>query len=168
MLARPNSGLIFRPEWRPELRTRSSASGPQGTSGYALFNSLRYLFALRRFTRANQSSSWLSRIKNELSRAGLLLQQDQPPLLPGPPPKPAPPSPSTSGPPPRAASEPASPLPRRLAPPTSQLQEDAVEELLKKNKDVFDEVINHPFPQALGKGTASLDGFRYYMIVGHL
>ena len=61
------------------------------------------------------------------------------------------------------------PLPHeRIPPPQLQLQEDAVAELLKKNEDVFDEVINHPFPRALGKGTASLDGFRYYMIVGYL
>ena len=35
----------------------------------------------------------------------------------------------------------------------------------KDNDDVFDRLINHPFPQALGDGSASLDGFRYYMIV---
>jgi hypothetical protein len=81
LLARPDAGLIFRPEWGPGPRTRSSTSQAQGTPG---------------------------------------------------------------------------------------LQEDTVAELLKRNQDVFDEVINHPFPRALGNGTASLDGFRYYMIVSHL
>ncbi|KAJ7744601.1 hypothetical protein B0H16DRAFT_1559579, partial [Mycena metata] len=44
------------------------------------------------------------------------------------------------------------------------IPEDAVAELLEKNQDVFDKVINHRFPQAFGQGTASLDGFRHYMI----
>ncbi|KAJ7858373.1 hypothetical protein B0H14DRAFT_662277 [Mycena olivaceomarginata] len=38
------------------------------------------------------------------------------------------------------------------------------EELLARNQDVFDAVINHAFPRAFGKGSASLDGFRYYMV----
>jgi len=40
LLARPDSGLIFRPEWRPEPRTRNSTSQPEGTPGYALFDSV--------------------------------------------------------------------------------------------------------------------------------
>ncbi|KAJ7722699.1 hypothetical protein B0H16DRAFT_1599958, partial [Mycena metata] len=50
------------------------------------------------------------------------------------------------------------------SPSQPQPQEDAVAELLRRNQKVFNEVINHPFPRAFGKGTASLDGFRYYMI----
>ncbi|KAI6160606.1 hypothetical protein EDD17DRAFT_1600181 [Pisolithus thermaeus] len=42
--------------------------------------------------------------------------------------------------------------------------EGAVAELLKRNCDVFEKIINHSFPRKLGDGTASLDGFRYYMI----
>ncbi|KAI6107725.1 hypothetical protein EV401DRAFT_429959 [Pisolithus croceorrhizus] len=42
--------------------------------------------------------------------------------------------------------------------------EGAVAELLKRNRDVFEKIINHSFPRKLGDGTASLDGFRYYMI----
>ncbi|KAJ7796428.1 hypothetical protein B0H14DRAFT_3158061 [Mycena olivaceomarginata] len=122
--AAPDTGLIFRPEWRPEPRTRGSMSQPSGTPG---------------------------------------LQQDQPLLSPDPlaqrtpAPEYAPPPVSVSVPPLPATSTPASP-------PQPQLQEDAVAELLKKNQDVFDKVINHPFPRAFGDGTASLDGFRYYMI----
>ncbi|KAF8125682.1 hypothetical protein K438DRAFT_1005370 [Mycena galopus ATCC 62051] len=73
--------------------------------------------------------------------------------------------PPVSTPLPSAASAPALPvLPGPPPPPQPQIQEDAVAELLKKNKAVFDQVINHSFPRKLGEGTASLDGFRYYMI----
>jgi hypothetical protein len=41
---RPDSELIFRPEWRPTPRTRSSTSQPQGAPGYALFDSFIPLF----------------------------------------------------------------------------------------------------------------------------
>ncbi|KAF8201902.1 hypothetical protein K438DRAFT_1758169 [Mycena galopus ATCC 62051] len=80
--------------------------------------------------------SWTSVLINQLS---------PPPLLSA-----SPPSASTSvpSPPVATASMPASLL--------SPGHEDAVTELLKKNQDVFDKVINHPFPRALGKGTASL------------
>ncbi|KAG6843380.1 hypothetical protein H0H87_005260, partial [Tephrocybe sp. NHM501043] len=46
----------------------------------------------------------------------------------------------------------------------SQTEDDVVTKLLKDNIDVYEELLNHPFPQSLGNGTASLDGFRYYMI----
>ncbi|KAJ7762886.1 hypothetical protein B0H16DRAFT_1805605 [Mycena metata] len=49
-----------------------------------------------------------------------------------------------------------------------QVPADAVAELLERNKDAYNNVINHPFPRALGDGTASLDGFRHYMIVSKL
>ncbi|KIK17688.1 hypothetical protein PISMIDRAFT_24847 [Pisolithus microcarpus 441] len=47
---------------------------------------------------------------------------------------------------------------------TQQDVEGAVAELLKRNHGVFDKIISHSFPRKLGDGTASLDGFRYYMI----
>ena len=47
-------------------------------------------------------------------------------------------------------------------------QVDAVAILRNRNQDVYDQILNHPFPKALGNGTASLDGFRYFMVVGHL
>ena len=40
-----------------------------------------------------------------------------------------------------------------------------VDRLLQNNKDVYDKLIDHPFPKSLGDGSASLDGFRYYLIV---
>ncbi|KAF8145103.1 hypothetical protein K438DRAFT_1992151 [Mycena galopus ATCC 62051] len=152
--AASDAGLKFRPEWRPTPRTRSSMILPEDTAGVV-----------------DQSSFWSSFPRNHLYRSGRQLQQDQPLLPPSPPAKPTPPSasaappPYTSVPPPPAASVSTLPLPPGpLPPPQPQPQEEAVAELLKRNQDVFDEVINHPFPQALGKGTASLDGFRYYMI----
>ncbi|KAJ7878010.1 hypothetical protein B0H14DRAFT_2712387 [Mycena olivaceomarginata] len=69
-------------------------------------------------------------------------------------------TPATPSRPPPAVAGPASAAsPERLPQP-----EDAVEKLLRDNDDVFERLINHPFPQMLGDGTASLDGFRYYMI----
>ena len=53
-------------------------------------------------------------------------------------------------------------------PPPPKPRVDAVAELLKTNQGAFDAIINHPFPRALGNGTASLDGFRYYMIVSQM
>ncbi|KAF8149743.1 hypothetical protein K438DRAFT_1779223 [Mycena galopus ATCC 62051] len=153
--AASDAGLKFRPEWRPTHRTRSSMILPEDTAGVV-----------------DQSSFWSSFPRNHPYRSGHQLQQDQPLLPASPPAKPTPPSASaappayTSVPPPPAASVSTLPLPPGpLPPPQPQPQEEAVAELLKRNQDVFDEVINHPFPQALGKGTASLDGFRYYMIV---
>ena len=110
---------------------------------------------------------------NQLSEAGFDL--DQLPIQPSPaepvpsytfapPPSPPPPPPS----PPRATSVLASrsslgsPLP-----PPPQHQEDVVKKLIDRNRDAFDKIINHPFPKALSRGTASLDGFRYYMIVSY-
>jgi thiaminase len=43
--------------------------------------------------------------------------------------------------------------------------------MIKKNLDLWMEYINNSFCNAMADGTASLDGFRYYMIVcrfGHL
>jgi hypothetical protein len=121
----------------------------------------RYLFSSSQLVRAqSQSSHWLIPILNRL----LQPQQDQPSPPPPPTtlPAPVPPPP----PPPSAAAVPACPAPPKR-PPQPQLQEDAVAKLLEDNDDVFDRLINHPFPRALGDGSASLDGFRYYMIVSH-
>lgn len=106
-----------------------------------------------------QSPSWLIPILDRLSR----LVPNQPDLrsavaVPTPPP-------STAAVPKPEAVKPLATSPTLKSPPQPQLQEDAVEKLLKDNDDVFDSLINHPFPQALGDGSASLDGFRYYMIV---
>ncbi|KAJ7722689.1 hypothetical protein B0H16DRAFT_346998 [Mycena metata] len=136
--AAPNSPLIFRPEWRPTPRARNSTSHPPG--------------AKRAFT-------WASLVKGELSRAGLY---DQP--LPTSPPSAAsdasPPSTASTTSPPSTASP---GTPGGTLPPQPQVP-DAVAELLKRNQDAFNNVVNHPFPRALGEGTASLDGFRHYMI----
>jgi hypothetical protein len=119
--------IIFRPEWRPTPRTRSSISQAQ-------------------------SHPWLNLFMNQLSLARRRLQQDQFPLRP----PPAAPAPSPApAPPPSASSVPL-------------FQPDVVAELHKSNQDVFDEIVNHSFPRAFGNGTASLDGFRYYMIVGQM
>ncbi|KAJ7757878.1 hypothetical protein B0H16DRAFT_656624 [Mycena metata] len=144
--AAPNSPLIFRPEWRPEPRTRSSVTQPAP---------------------ATRAFSWASLVKDQLSRAGL--HHDQPlPTHPASPSSTAsaesPPtasatSASTTS-PPSTASAASSPIPGSTAPPP----QDAVAELVKRNQKAFDKVVNHPFPRALGEGTASLDGFRYYMI----
>ncbi|KAJ7750655.1 hypothetical protein B0H16DRAFT_1549743 [Mycena metata] len=103
--------------------------------------------------RAPGVRSWADRVRNQPP-----LQHDQP--LPTPSAyAPASGSPSSN------ATGPASPLPPGpVFPPQLQIQEGVVAELLEKNQDVYNKVINHPFPQAFGKGIASLDGFRHYMI----
>jgi hypothetical protein len=108
-------------------------------------------------------------ILNHLGLSGQLQpQQDQPSTPPPPTTLPAPaPAPAPAPPPPPPAAAAAAPPTPPKPPPQSQLQEDAVAKLLEDNDDVFDKLINHPFPQALGDGSASLDGFRYYMIVSH-
>ncbi|KAF8217136.1 hypothetical protein K438DRAFT_411856 [Mycena galopus ATCC 62051] len=147
--AAPDTKLIFRSEWRPTPRTRNSTSHPPVAPGAA------------------RSFSWASFFKDQLSH----LQQVQPLPSPGLPTKLTFPSASgsasTSAPRPRlpAVSAPELPLrPGRMLTPPPGLEENAVAKLLERNKDVFNEALNHPFPRALGEGTASLDGFRYYMI----
>ncbi|KAJ7740129.1 hypothetical protein B0H16DRAFT_1694352 [Mycena metata] len=146
--AAPNSPLIFRPEWRPEPRTRSSVTQPAP---------------------ATRAFSWASLVKDQLSRAGL--HHDQPlPTHPASQSSTAsaesapttsatsPPTASTTSPPSTASA--AAPMPGSTASPP----QNAVEELVKRNQKAYDKVVNHPFPRSLGDGTASLDGFRYYMI----
>ncbi|KAI6169023.1 hypothetical protein EDD17DRAFT_458170 [Pisolithus thermaeus] len=113
---------------------------------------------IRKTTRPRQSSSWLrefilSRLPADLSEP-LRSQQTQPP----PPPSEAPPA--FAPPPPRSRGA-AFPVPPSDQP---EPQENAVDKLLEENRDVYTELINHAFPQALGDGSAPLDGFRYYMI----
>ncbi|KAF8133163.1 hypothetical protein K438DRAFT_1998216 [Mycena galopus ATCC 62051] len=126
----PGAELVFRPEWRPTPRARSSTCRPQGIPA------------------ANQSSSWLSFTRNELSRYGQL-QEDQPLVAPDAHAKRTLPSPYASP-----------PVSTSVPPPPPALSKDAVAELLKKNQDVFNEVINHPFPQALDKGLQSPTPFQ--------
>lgn len=45
---------------------------------------------------------------------------------------------------------------------------DFVGVLIEENQDVWHELLNNRFCQAMGKGRASLDGFRYYMIVSYV
>jgi len=125
------------------------------------------LFSSCRLVRAqSQSLSWLAPILNHLGLSGGIQPQQDQPSSPSPPttlPAPAPAPPVPASPP---AAVPASPAPPKC-PPQPQLQDDAVGKLLEDNDDVFDRLINHPFPRALGDGSASLDGFRYFMIVSH-
>ena len=148
---------------RPGLEVLQVSLRAHQSTHYSILSSSKFSC---RFARTNQSLSWLSFIINQLSRSGFQFQQDQPPL----PPPPAQPAPSSTSPPvlppPTAASAASQAPSNRL--PQPQLQEDAVTKLLEENHDVFDKLINHPFPQTLGDGSASLDGFRYYMIVSHL
>ncbi|KAI6009768.1 hypothetical protein BKA83DRAFT_4415326 [Pisolithus microcarpus] len=129
--------LIFRDEWRPTPRTRSSTSRAPSSAG------------------AHQDLSWWSPI---LAESGFQLQQDQPL---------ASASTSTSGgarPDAGGCAGRAGAQEEGMQARTQQDAVSAVAELLKRNHDVFDKIINHSFPRKLGDGTASLDGFRYYMI----
>ncbi|KAG6843489.1 hypothetical protein H0H87_003921 [Tephrocybe sp. NHM501043] len=141
--ARETGQLIFRDEWKPTPRTRNST--PRTYS---------------------QATSWLTPILNRLN--DLIPPQQDRSSRPAPPPhtQSAPTSPSAPAPPPPRSAPPTSaPQPPQSRPPQSQIEEDVVAKLLKDNIDVYEKLINHPFPQSLGNGTASLDGFRYYMIV---
>lgn len=44
-------------------------------------------------------------------------------------------------------------------------EKDYVQDLLSEGATAWDELINHPFPVKLAKGTAALNGFRHYMTV---
>lgn len=112
----------------------------------------------RKTTRPRQSSSWLrefilSRLPADLSEP-LRPQQAQP----APPPSEAPPA---SAPPPSHSRGAAFPAPPSVQ---AEPQENVVDKLVEENRDVYTELIDHTFPQALGNGSAPLDGFRYYMI----
>lgn len=136
-----------------------------------IFDSSLIPFPSCRFARARQLS-WASHLRRVLSELEREADEHRSPPLPrepartgsAPPPPPSMPAPPS---PPPVPSVPASKR-SHPSPPQPQLQKDAVAELIKKNQDVFDKIIDHPFPQALGNATASLDGFRYYMIVSSL
>ncbi|KAJ7213938.1 hypothetical protein GGX14DRAFT_444650, partial [Mycena pura] len=135
---RPDAGLIFRPEWRPTPRTRSSPSQLQGTPA------------------ANQSWSLLGLIRQwSQGSTGPQPQQDQPVLPPGPPRERTPQS--ASAPPPRSTSEYLR-LDLNFKRMPSQYYSSGTRMRLTKLENIY------RFPRALGDGTASLDGFRYYMI----
>lgn len=42
---------------------------------------------------------------------------------------------------------------------------DFVDNLIERNRDLWDQFVNHRFCQEMALGTGSLDGFRYYMVV---
>ncbi|KAJ7775548.1 hypothetical protein B0H16DRAFT_1713131 [Mycena metata] len=93
--------------------------------------------------KAKRAVSWASIVKDQWSHAGI--HHDKPlPTTQMSPSAAAPTSPRST------ASTTSQPTPGYTFPP--------------QPKEAFDEVINHPFPRALGDGTASLDGFRHYMI----
>ncbi|KAJ7039977.1 hypothetical protein C8F04DRAFT_1391981 [Mycena alexandri] len=141
--------LIFRDEWKPTPRTRSSTTQPPSTAWQ--WSDFVNMLELGRSETENPPSSSSSRTT-------------------APAPESAPESasastPSTASRPPLAAARPTSSAgPVSRASLETLPEEDAVGKLLRGNDDVFDRLINHPFPQMLGDGTASLDGFRYYMI----
>lgn len=163
---RPHSGLGLE-TLRASLSVRHLMLGTHR----AIPSSFKILiYSSYRLPRTRRSSSWFSKLVERLDLTELLPEEDRPSSQP-PPAAPAPPFVSESAPPPLAESVPTSQPPPRHPPPPSpqpQLREGAVGELIKRNQDVYDKIINHRFPQALGNGTASLDGFRYYMIASHL
>ncbi|KAJ7767625.1 hypothetical protein B0H16DRAFT_334001 [Mycena metata] len=143
MCERPDTGLVFRPEWYPTPRPRISTVAPLVTR-----------------PEGNRFHSWALIVK-ELKELPAF-QQEQPNHPTALPIKATYTPEFPSVPPPSVGSlQMPEPLPSSSRP---HLQEDAVAELLRRNRKVFNEVINHSFPQAFGNGTASLDGFRYYMI----
>ncbi|KAJ7740814.1 hypothetical protein B0H16DRAFT_1757534 [Mycena metata] len=135
-------------------------------------NSNLYESTSRWLIRGKRAFSWVSLVKDELSRAGLYPKQPLPASpastasatsLPSTVSAASPPSTASAASPPSEASAASPGTAGGTLPPRPQVS-DAVAELLRKNQKAFDDVINHPFPRALGEGTASLDGFRHYMI----
>ncbi|KAJ7842386.1 hypothetical protein B0H14DRAFT_2586401 [Mycena olivaceomarginata] len=137
--AAPDSGLIFRDEWSPETRTRGG-SAPRGNqpSWAELATTPRPPGSQIPGYEPTQRFPGSQHAGREAP--GLHAQPTPPSTFA---PRPA----STSGLPPELED---------LAGPAA--------ELVARNQDLFDAVINHPFPRAFGTGTASLDGFRYYMV----
>ena len=175
--------LIFRDEWKPTPRFRSSPSQPAApTAGYALLVPLvlKVPFCSYHSIRAHSPShSWITiQSGSNVYRVPLpnWLDSFSTPDSPA-----APVSESAHAPalPPASVSEPvsapvSSPPYKPAGLPTPSVLEvepepqGFVARLLKDNDDVYNKLINHPFPQSLGNGSASLDGFRYYMIVSYL
>jgi len=139
--------LIFRDEWKPTPRTRDRKSTTQ---------------------------SWFIPMLENLNWIELLRSMQDPFTTASTEPEPEPASDSESAPSasaPSASARSTSARPSAATESSSQAppqpKEKPVDKLLKDNEDVYKRLVNHPFPRALGDGTASLDGFRYYMIVGH-
>lgn len=40
-----------------------------------------------------------------------------------------------------------------------------IQYLIEANQQLWEDLVNHPFPREMAKGTAPLNGFRHYMIV---
>ncbi|KAK2460463.1 hypothetical protein APHAL10511_007510 [Amanita phalloides] len=126
--------LIFRDEWKPTPRTRNSTTQPPSPPPNAWAQGSMIHFSLFHSSPSSTSPS------------------------PSHAPAPSPP------PPPSAAAGPVPPFPPKPAPQPQVQVDGAVAELIKKNNVIYDTLINHPFPKTFGDGSASLDGFRYYMI----
>ena len=43
--------------------------------------------------------------------------------------------------------------------------EDPIQFLIETNQQAWEDLVNHPFPRQMARGTAPLNGFRHYMIV---
>jgi thiaminase len=43
--------------------------------------------------------------------------------------------------------------------------EDHIRSLIEANQQLWEDLVNHPFPRQMARGTAPLNGFRHYMIV---
>ncbi|KAK7050653.1 hypothetical protein R3P38DRAFT_3256587 [Favolaschia claudopus] len=175
--AKPNSSLIFREEWRPTPRTRSSPNQPRRPP-----ISENRSFAAILKSQAAEVAGGISRVISpgpEQHRPAVqpLVRSTSAPIS-GPPPA-APDSAShpsirgsASSVSESAATSPSAPPASATVSPSPQarpnLEEGAVGEILRENREDYEEVINHAFPRAMGDGTASLDGFRYYMLVDRL
>ena len=44
-------------------------------------------------------------------------------------------------------------------------REDHIRALIEANRQLWEDLVNHPFPRQMARGTAPLNGFRHYMIV---
>ncbi|KAF7306280.1 Heme oxygenase-like protein [Mycena indigotica] len=147
--AAPGSSLTFRPEWRPTPRKRSTINQPI------------------QLPWETASGGWLASTINQVNRAVVSGSPWPGPLAPAsstPSPFPQPTANTTS---PSPATQTSAPVvPSYQAQP--KISEDLVAQLLERYKVAYDRVIDHAFPTAMGNGTASLDGFRYYMLQDRL
>lgn len=44
-------------------------------------------------------------------------------------------------------------------------REDHIRSLIEANQEFWEDLVNHPFPRQMARGTAPLNGFRHFMIV---
>lgn len=165
LLAPSNDQIIFRKEWEPTRRFRVVSREE---------NKPRWkIFVETAVTAARVISGFESPQpqKNQPSTSSTPLH-DLAPSTPAPAPVPAPtpapaPAPAPASAPVPAPAPLAAPATAAVVVPAQAQQLLPVEQLLDYNKDVYNQLIEHPFPKSLGGGTASLDGFRYYLIVRH-